>query len=89
MTALLLVSACDKTKEDPIIVPESTMTNTNSVSLSQARQVAFMFNRDNGNYIPTKGSDFSIKDSFTLKNNDNCPILYAINYNGWILRPLD
>ena len=82
VTALLLVSACDKTKEDPIIVPESTMTNTNSVSLSQARQVAFMFNRDNGNYIPTKGSDFSIKDSFTLKNNDNCPILHAINYNG-------
>lgn len=78
-----IIAACDiigdpkAFSDEEISIPEPY-----TVSLSRAMVVANHYVKDKGIAIPTKTNGTEIKDSFTLEDAYDLPVLHTINYEG-------
>lgn len=84
LAILAFVSCHDLDWNDSVIVDtcNDACTNSFTVTLSDALQIAssFMTGRE---IIPlTRAEDLSVKSSFSIKDKKNDPLLHVVNYNG-------
>lgn len=83
LIAAVAVSACNVLNDRPNSYDaEVTDFSPNYVSMSLAVDVANNFAQDKGIVIPTRGDAVLVKNTFTVRDADDSPILHAINFEG-------
>lgn len=83
LIAAAAVSACNMLNDRPNSYDaEVTDFSPNYVSMSLAVDVANNFAQDKGIVIPTRGDAVLVKNTFTVRDADDSPILHAINFEG-------
>lgn len=83
LIAVAAVSACNVVNELPNFYEEEVADfGPNYVSMSLAVDVANNYAQDKGIIIPTKSDAVQVKNTFTVRDTDDSPLLHAVNFDG-------